>query len=658
PYDCRVTIRSKLKMIPKIKERISSSKKRLDLFKNNVFGKWLDLDDTNYDNYFLNYVLHYQRLGLSKSIDSDILFDIAGRTLLLGRVEFCLVTEKKKDGELVQDKSEKGKAAQPSDKGDFDSVTIKDLGELVQKDAKWKKLSVDDSIRVCLLYMSELIFRGPEDKKVIPSFMLRMVDDLAAWNDFPWGEYYWEEFHNKDSNPTTKLQPTDAEIGQDGRGATVGAKVSGEAMNDVDMSAVVHVKETKSTREIVLKNKVESLEAVVEKLKLDHDKMAVFFENFKKFWPELVPPTPDAKEDPSDAAIDGEHMDAVGHPDENERPNAKEDPSDAAIDREHMDAIGSPNETEEPNAHDPISHVLNMLVDNGDVLMMDVHDTINLADPPSHESEIMSPCSSEKKGDQLDRAKANQRNKKKGTLLQDFLPVIGKDGKEIKLEPWIEDLTRDSKATKTRIHVSKEVLDFFNQVQKPGYRFPWGTGFTVDDKFWQCLVAKDANRKGWLNDSVIELWIQLMWHFRPKEADWSISSSYFSRLLKQNKLTDWIFNDHTYPMGWANVYIPLNIKNAHWFLAEFKIRTGVGMSKHGIFKKKDIDPKRYNITFEFSNHAPKQAGLYGDCRAWVCIMMYRLANGLSMDFPPGPIQTALAHREKMTSYFWKYKIMC
>nr|GFA63294.1 hypothetical protein [Tanacetum cinerariifolium] len=114
---------------------------------------------------------------------------------------------------------------------------------------------------------------------------------------------------------------------QDECGATVGAKVSGEAMNDADMSVVVNVEETKSAREIVLEIKVESLEAKVEKLQLDHDKMAVFFENFKKIQPELVPPTPDTKEDPLDAAIDGEHMDVVGHPDENEGPNDKIIPS-------------------------------------------------------------------------------------------------------------------------------------------------------------------------------------------------------------------------------------------------------------------------------------------------------------------------------------------
>ncbi|GJZ69705.1 hypothetical protein Tco_0633255 [Tanacetum coccineum] len=170
-----------------------------------------DLDDTNYDNHLLNYVLHHQRLGLSKSVDSDILFDIAGRTLLLGRAEFCLVTgfacgkvvfpkyldddippfvrrlfldklkklEKNKAG---LEESAKGKAAQPSDKSDKDSVTIGHLGELVpDKAAKGKAAQPSDKgDKVSVMIRDqELFFRGQED-----------------------------------SNPTTKLQPTDAEMGQ------------------------------------------------------------------------------------------------------------------------------------------------------------------------------------------------------------------------------------------------------------------------------------------------------------------------------------------------------------------------------------------------------------------------------------------------------------
>ncbi|GJR34043.1 phospholipase-like protein [Tanacetum coccineum] len=464
--------------------------------------------------------------------------------------------------------------------------------------------------------------------------------------------------HDDESDSYTK---------QDGCGATNGAKVSGDDMKDVETSVVAQVEDTKLAREIVLENKFELLED---------------------------------KEDPSNASTNVEHMDAIGNPEENEGSSEKcqlvsendiargsqqlevEDPSDAATDGEHMDAVGNPDENEGTNAKEPISHVLNAPVDNEDVLMKNAHETINHADPPSHESEITSPCGSERKGDRLDGEKANQiiltyeldvlaskdtvkvevsskpkslipgldkitakyrkikvvkklkrapstsnrrqskrhkqedvtklcaskRNKKTGTLVQDFMPVIGNDGKEIKLDPWIKALIRDSKGTKTRIHVFKEVLDFFNEAQKPCYYFPWGTGFAIEEIFCQCLVAKDANRKG---------------------------------LYSYNN-------------------------NAHWFLAEFKIMTGVvtfydtlcglepgqeenrdwwlslrkmmieqlprGMSKHGIFNKKYIDPKRYNITFEFSNCAPIQAGLYGDCGVWVCIMMYRLANGLSMDF--------------------------
>nr|GEV74292.1 hypothetical protein [Tanacetum cinerariifolium] len=76
---------------------------------------------------------------------------------------------------------------------------------------------------------------------------------------------------------------SDSYAGQDRCGATDGTQVSYEAIKDADMSAVAHVKETKLAREIVLENKATSA--------LDKNE------------------GPNAKEDPSDAAIDVEHMD-------------------------------------------------------------------------------------------------------------------------------------------------------------------------------------------------------------------------------------------------------------------------------------------------------------------------------------------------------------
>nr|GEW41145.1 histone H2B.3 [Tanacetum cinerariifolium] len=242
PYDCRVTIRSKLKMIPKIKERISSSKWRLDFFKNTVFEKWLDLDDKDYDNHLLNYVLHHQRPDLSKSIYSNILFDIAGRTLLLGRAEFCLTRvsgqiEKARKEKASLGKAAKAKAAQPSDKGDKDSVTIGDLGELVQDKATKGKAA------------------QPSDKgdKDCDDWRPRIQIQLLSFNRLiqRWGRKLYDYLEVKEKSVQiadlggfTHDDGSNSYIGKDGRGATDGAKVSGEAMKDADMNAVAQLEKT------------------------------------------------------------------------------------------------------------------------------------------------------------------------------------------------------------------------------------------------------------------------------------------------------------------------------------------------------------------------------------------------------------------------------
>nr|GEX65723.1 hypothetical protein [Tanacetum cinerariifolium] len=163
-------------------------------------SKYLDLDVEDNDNHLLNYVLHHQRPQLSKSIDSNLVFDIAGHTLLFERSEFSLVTgfaceklvfpeymddcippflrsvflDKAKNlenkaslgkaaqgkaakgkgvkvkagkGKDVKRKAAQGKAAQPTDIGDTHSVTILDLISSIWDDEKWKKLSVEDSIQ-------------------------------------------------------------------------------------------------------------------------------------------------------------------------------------------------------------------------------------------------------------------------------------------------------------------------------------------------------------------------------------------------------------------------------------------------------------------------------------------------------------------------------
>ncbi|GJW63091.1 hypothetical protein Tco_0114975 [Tanacetum coccineum] len=143
---------------------------------------------------------------------------------------------------------------------------------------------------------------------------------------------------------------------------------------------------------------------------------------------------------------------------------------------------------------------------------------------------------------------------KKETLLSDYPPVIGNYLKEIHLARWEENLTRDSNAPKTRIHVLKEVLDYLNQAKKPRHWFPWENGLSVDEKFWQSLVARDATSRGFLtlsegNQAMSPVDVA----FQAKAADCAIFSPYYYNLPMLYNLGDWIVKDITYPVGWADI---------------------------------------------------------------------------------------------------------
>ncbi|GKB34852.1 phospholipase-like protein, partial [Tanacetum coccineum] len=180
--------------------------------------------------------------------------------------------------------------------------------------------------------------------------------------------------------------------------------------------------------------------------------------------------------------------------------------------------------------------------------------------------------------------------------------------------------TLDSNAPKTRIHVLKEVLDYLNQAKMPLHWISLGGMLDVDEKFWQSLVARDATSRGFLT------------------------------LL---------------------VYIPINILGIHWFLSVFKIRKGVvafydilsdkkpwdkedrpwwikfrqvmskqlrkGMSKHGVFKQKNIHPKGYTITFTSPLNVPKHSGVYDDYGVWIQAWGNPVWTGVSDVLLPDPV---------------------
>nr|GEV67611.1 phospholipase-like protein [Tanacetum cinerariifolium] len=83
---------------------------------------------------------------------------------------------------------------------------------------------------------------------------------------------------------------------------------------------------------------------------------------------------------------------------------------------------------------------------------------------------------------------------------------------------------------------------------------------------------------------------------------------------------------------------------------QIKVQLPVVLECANIFQKNEIDPSKYTITFRLADNVPKQWGIYGDCGVWVCILLYRLAHGFSLDVDD-PVDIALAYREKMVPFF-------
>ncbi|GJV56206.1 F-box domain containing protein [Tanacetum coccineum] len=120
------------------------------------------------------------------------------------------------------------------------------------------------------------------------------------------------------------------------------------------------------------------------------------------------------------------------------------------------------------------------------------------------------------------------------------------------VKPWSEDLSRCNTSI-DNVWLTED-LDLY--LGKPGMlrcRFPWCKDRMVDRQFWECLVCLDPPRKGWLLDDHIDIWVEYMWHVRPKSANWAMVSSYFVQLLLQNSMPIWYANGETYNLPWSAV---------------------------------------------------------------------------------------------------------
>ncbi|PWA39292.1 phospholipase-like protein [Artemisia annua] len=166
------------------------------MFKSSVFGPWLDIKTEDHQAHLLNFLLFHQRNVEDATFDTPFIFDIGQHTVEMGRREFCLITGFRFGdislSHLQHVKSRFMKRVFPG----YRVLKGKDLYQLLE-DQKFKLLSEPDALRVCLLLAGDYCFMGQEIRHMVVKEFLALIDDLDAWNAFPWGEHMWQEFHDR-----------------------------------------------------------------------------------------------------------------------------------------------------------------------------------------------------------------------------------------------------------------------------------------------------------------------------------------------------------------------------------------------------------------------------------------------------------------------------
>ncbi|GKE44843.1 hypothetical protein Tco_1472127, partial [Tanacetum coccineum] len=59
-YDVKINVRSSVKLLPEIKGLLSIKPKRERLFRDTVFGPWLDIQSHENDSHMMHYVFQHQ----------------------------------------------------------------------------------------------------------------------------------------------------------------------------------------------------------------------------------------------------------------------------------------------------------------------------------------------------------------------------------------------------------------------------------------------------------------------------------------------------------------------------------------------------------------------------------------------------------------------
>ncbi|KAK2656182.1 hypothetical protein Ddye_009234 [Dipteronia dyeriana] len=164
------------------------------MFRVTCFGYFLDVSDMVLSGQFCHHIL--LRECHVRDVDdmaSTLCFYVGNEVIRFSTVEFCLVT-----GLTFGDSCESPSyITKHMDKRIFRSY-FRDGKVNVKMFANWfrnlgpdNNVSDDDMVKLALVFFLEMTLVGKDDRNAIMYWALQLVDDLDAFNSFPWGTFLY-----------------------------------------------------------------------------------------------------------------------------------------------------------------------------------------------------------------------------------------------------------------------------------------------------------------------------------------------------------------------------------------------------------------------------------------------------------------------------------
>ncbi|GJT93137.1 phospholipase-like protein [Tanacetum coccineum] len=602
------------------------------------------------------------RFFLNPSPNQPFIFDIDGRTLEFGKEDFYLITGFRFGKVEIDPKEEDHYEFRKRVFPGVPNLKGEHLLKLIKKDVKFNKLDDEDAIRVCLLLALDCVSMGQELRHVITNAIVNLVDDFYKWEAFPWGKYMWSLFHERVYNVAVDrrkfhLDKLASNPKYEANYVLYGFVFPLKIWALETFSNSLHwwrksenviprgllIKKRYMFELLIKKTCVLELEDIQERAKLlktikEQEQMIVDLQRRLLSVEEI---TKQLKPGPSNV----DHLDQTG--------NRSENVPVCGLDQQSMEGVSQCMNVDEPYKNeeardDPefkvresekashsddlefkVKEMKKLLI----LVVFYLHNKLEESERRKYESverekRVFDTSSLGRISVQDDACvselmDADQPSLVKNDLDDVHIDSVVKDAEESEYpRQKFPDLTRSPTAPKRTVSVPKADMALFRDKNRMEmcWTFPWlDDGHLVHIEFWEKLVGRNDAKRGWLSSD--------LWQFRDPNADWAMASRYLCDMLSRFE----------YPLYYIDdVYFPINEKDSHWVLGELHIISGL-------------------ITIYDSLGGPPNGK---GTRHFLLQLREKLM--LSHNIPlevDDPISFALAYRERMIEFYWKYKML-